>query len=68
MSDYHQLTIRVPDDVVGLLTALAGALRQPRWRVVTDALRAYAGEHPSLDEAERRAVRTVLRLHEKGAR
>lgn len=65
VSTYHPLTIRVPEADVRLLDALSGALRKPRWHVVIDAIRAYAGTGPTLTEEERRAVRGVFRLHEK---
>jgi hypothetical protein len=64
VSQYHQLTIRVPDRDVALLTALAGVLSRPRWRVISDALRAYAGETPALTDEQRKAIRAVRRLHE----
>lgn len=47
------------------LDAASGALRLPAWRVVIDAIRAYVGSGPTLTPEERRAVRVVLRLHEK---
>jgi hypothetical protein len=49
---------------VALLTALSGVLSRPRWRVISDALRAFAEEAPGLSEEQRRAVRAVRRLHE----
>jgi hypothetical protein len=63
VSEYHQLTVRVPDADVGLLTALSGVLSRPRWWVVSEALRAFAGEAPGLSEDQRRAIRAVRRLH-----
>jgi hypothetical protein len=33
--------------------------------MVLDAIRAYVGIGPALSDEERRAVRVVLRLHEK---
>jgi hypothetical protein len=47
------------------LEAAAGALKRPGWRIVIDAVRAYIGSGPGLTDEERRAVRVVLRLHEK---
>jgi hypothetical protein len=42
VSEYHQLTIRVPDGTVALLTRLSEELGQPRWRIVHEALIAFA--------------------------
>jgi len=63
-SQYHQLGVRVPEGDVALLTALSGVLSRPRWWVVSEALRAFAGEAPGLNEDQRRAIRAVRRLHE----
>ena len=65
VSEYKRLTVRLPDDVRAELDAAAGALRRPQWRVLIDAIRAYVGTGSSLTDDERRAVRVVLRLHEK---
>ena len=65
VSEYQRFTVRLPDDVRAELQAAAGALRRPAWRVVVDAIRSYVGSGPALTDEERRAVRVVLRLHEK---
>lgn len=65
VSEYRRFTVRLPDDVRAELDAAAGALRRPAWRVLVDAVRAYVGTGPALNDEERRAVRVVLRLHEK---
>src|SRR5438445_13692048 len=65
VSDYKRLTIRLPPDIHGELVAASGALRRPQWRVLIDAIRAYVGSGPTLNDAERRVVRAVLRLHEQ---
>ena len=62
-TDYHRLTLRIPKDLHAVLAAASGALRRPQWRVLIEALLAYVGEGEPLSEPERRAVRTVLRLH-----
>lgn len=64
-SDYKRFAIRLPDDVRRDLEAAAGALRRPAWRVVVDAIRAYVGNGEPLTDEERRAVRVVMKLHEK---
>ena len=65
VSDYRRFAVRLPEDVRAELEAAAGALRRPGWRIVIDAIRAYVGSGPGLSDEERRAVRVVLRLHEK---
>lgn len=65
VSEYRQFTVRLPEDVRAELEAAAGALRRPAWRVVVDAIQAYVGSGPVLSDEERRAVRVVLRLHER---
>jgi hypothetical protein len=64
-SQYRRFAVRLPDDVREQLESAAGALRRPGWRVVVDAIQAYIGAGPTLSEDERRAVRAVLKLHEK---
>jgi hypothetical protein len=64
-SDYKRFAVRLPDDVRAELEAASGALRKPAWRVVIDAIKAYVGTGPSLSDEEKRAVRVVLKLHEK---
>jgi len=41
VSEYHQLTIRVPETTVTLLSALSKRLGLPRWRIVHEALHAF---------------------------
>jgi hypothetical protein len=65
VSGYRPFTMRLPEDVRAELDAAAGALRRPGWRVVVDAIKAYVGSGPALTDDERRAVRVVLKLHEK---
>jgi hypothetical protein len=65
VSEYRRFTVRLPDDVRAELDAAAGALRRPAWRVLVDAVRSYVGTGPALSDEERRAIRVVLRLHEK---
>ena len=64
-SQYRRFTLRLPPETVAELEAAAGALKRPGWRVVVDAIKAYVGSGPMLTEDERRAVRIVLKLHEK---
>jgi hypothetical protein len=60
-STYHQLTLRIPDEPLAVLDALAGVLRLPRWRVVVQAVAAYVGEGTALSDDQLRAVRAVLK-------
>jgi hypothetical protein len=63
--EYRRFTMRLPDDVRAELEAAAGALKRAEWRVIVDAIKAYVGSGPGLTDEERRAVRVVLKLHEK---
>jgi hypothetical protein len=47
-SDYRRLTMRLPDDSLALLKAIARTVDAPAWRVMVDALRAYVGDAPAL--------------------
>ena len=64
VSEYRRFTMRLPDDVRAELEAAAGALKQPAWRVVIDAIRAYVGTGPALTDDEKRVVRAVQKLHQ----
>jgi hypothetical protein len=61
VSDYKRFTIRLPDDSLAALDAIARVTKVPAWRVMVDALAAYHGERPVLSEGDRRLVRGVLR-------
>lgn len=63
VSDYRRVTVRLPGGVRDELQAVASALRRPEWRIISDAIRAYAGTGPGPTDDERRAVRAVLKLH-----
>ena len=65
-SDYQRLTIRLPEDVRDELEALSDAVRLPQWRVIVDAIRAYAGSGPTTADAVRRDVRKRLRAAKAG--
>jgi len=42
VSQDHQLTIRLPDTSVRLLSRLSSDLDEPRWLIVHKAIQAYA--------------------------
>jgi predicted transcriptional regulator len=65
-SEYHQLTLRIPPEALRHLDALAGVLTLPRWRVVVQAVAAYAREGAPLSDDQARAVRAVLRAQKAG--
>ena len=65
VSDYQRMTIRLPANVRLELRAASGALGLPEWRVIVNAIQAYAGSGPALSDEQRRAVRAVLKLHSK---
>jgi len=54
--------LRLPDDALAELDAVGRVVRQPRWRVVVEAVRTRIGAAPGLSDAERRAVRQLLAL------
>jgi hypothetical protein len=60
-SEYQRMTIRLPDDVRSELDALGVVLVRPQWRVLVDAIKAYAGTGPTTTEETRREVRKYVR-------
>jgi hypothetical protein len=60
-SEYKRLTIRLPDDSLVALNAVARVIGQPAWRAIVEALAAYMGDQPALSEADRRLVRGIIR-------
>ena len=63
-SEYDRITIRLPDDSLDLLDAIARVTKVPAWRAIVDALAAYQGDRPVLSDSDRRLVRGLLRRHE----
>jgi hypothetical protein len=59
---YQRIMLRLPDDALAELDAIARVVRRPRWRVVVEAVRTHIGAAPGLSDAERRAVRQLLAL------
>ena len=62
VSDYKRLTVRLPEDVRAELDAIAYVTNRPQWRVLIEAIQAYAGSGSSLTEDERRRIRAAVRL------
>lgn len=62
VSDYERFTLRLPSDVRAELSAAAGVLGVPAWRVVVDAIRAYVGSGTDLTDKQKSVIRTVIRL------
>lgn len=62
VSDYKRLTVRLPDDVRAELDAVAFVTGKQQWRVLIEAIKAYAGSGPGLSEDERRRIRAAVRL------
>ena len=62
VSTYHQLTIRLPDETVGLLRAIGGIFHEPMWRVVERSVNAFVEQLPP---AERRLVLGTRALQQK---
>jgi len=65
VSDYKRLTVRLPDDVRAELDAISYVTGRPQWRVLIEAIKAYAGSGPGLDGDEQRRIRAVVRLGPK---
>jgi hypothetical protein len=62
VSDYKRLTVRLPDDVRAELDAISYVTGRPQWRVLIEAIQAFAGSGPILSDDERRRIRAALRL------
>lgn len=65
VSNYERFTLRLPRDVKAELSAAAGVLGVPAWRVVVDAIRAYVGTGTPLTEEQKRVVRAVRRVQQR---
>ena len=63
-SDYKRLTIRLPDDSLAALNAIARVTGRPAWRAIVDALAVYVGDQPVLSDPDRRLVRGLIRRAE----
>jgi hypothetical protein len=53
VTDYPQLSVRVPPDAVHRLQALSIVSRQPQWRLITDAIQCLIERQ---SESDRRMV------------
>jgi hypothetical protein len=62
VSDYKRLTVRLPDDVRAELDAMSYVTGRPQWRVLIEAIQAFAGSGPGLSDDERRRIRAAMRL------
>jgi hypothetical protein len=51
LTDYKRITMRLPPRTVDRLEALAGALQITQWRVMVQALDAYAAAHAEVNGA-----------------
>lgn len=65
VSDYGRLTVRLPDDVRAELDAIAFVTGKAQWRVLIEAIQAFAGSGPGLTDDERRRIRGAVRLARK---
>jgi hypothetical protein len=68
VSDYHQMTVRIPPETVLLLKAAAETLNRPQWRVVVDAVHHYLEGTLGLSAQERQAVRRESASKLRGAK
>jgi predicted DNA-binding protein len=62
VSDYKRLTVRLPDDVRAELDAISYVTGRPQWRVLIEAIQAFAGSGPGLAADEQRRVRAAVKL------
>ena len=63
VSDYKRLTVRLPDDVRAELDdAIAYVTGRQQWRILIEAIQAYAGSGPGLDDDAQKRIRAALRL------
>ena len=60
--DYKRLTVRLPDDVRAELDAIAYVTGRPQWRVLIEAIQAFAGSGKGLTEDEQRRIRAAAKL------
>jgi predicted transcriptional regulator len=56
VTDYPQLSVRLPPDAVHRLQALSVVSRQPQWRLITDAIQCLIDRQ---SEADRRMVEQI---------
>jgi predicted DNA-binding protein len=56
VSDYPQVTVRLPRDTRAALNALSGMTGRPIWRLIADAVDAYV---EGLPDDERRLLRNI---------
>jgi hypothetical protein len=57
VTDYPQLSVRVPADVKAKLHALSVISGRPQWRLITDAIDCFLQQRP---EAEQKLVEELL--------
>jgi hypothetical protein len=68
LTDYKQVTVRLPPDTVGQLEALARTLEQPQWRVVTEAITALASAHQTADQPDPTLIEGALAIARRAAK
>jgi hypothetical protein len=61
-SQYPRVTLRLPPGTLADLDAIARAIGHSQWRVIVEAVSAFLGERPVLNDAERRAVQAIRRV------
>ena len=57
VSDYQQVSLRLPERTKALLEAIAGMTALPTWRVIDEALAAYVRQLPNDEQRVLTAVR-----------
>jgi predicted DNA-binding protein len=59
VTDYPQVSFRLPSDIKAKLQAISAIVARPQWRVVAEAIEGYLRERP---ESERRRVDELSRV------
>ena len=62
VSQYPQLSSRLPPETLARLRALAAVQGRPLWRVIVDAIQAYEDQHPEFATATELAAQPPERL------
>ena len=68
LTDYKQITVRLPPDTVAQLKTLVRTLERPQWRVMTEAIAAFAAARPEALPPDPALVQGALAIAHRAAR